>query len=304
MDLEHRVEALEKELQILKAQIQSTLLDIQEQILTNAYPTLRAENAAPERPAAPTAAPITILSANPEAAAQPAQGAQPPAAAEDTGLKVRKVTLNNFDDLPAEPPAREQPARRESSVQAVQDLDMTALSRLEDWATEKLEHMGVARTKQLIRMYGEQGRFSPDVEATLLKFVSIYEETTGPLPSLPARSNGSRKSAPTSRMPASRSSEPRSVPGESEPPRRKPSPAAADNPAIKTVPADPTPRKQASGKPEAKASPVPPPAKPAHPPNPDAEDDDDQASVVLKLIAGIHNAGAGVKWRKKEDETE
>ena len=303
MDLERRVEALEKELQILKAQIQTTLLDIQEQILTNAYPTLRAENAAPERPVAPAAAPITILSANPEAAAQPAHVAQSPAD-EDTGLKVRKVTLNNLDDLPAELPAREQPARREPSVQAVQDLDMTALSRLEDWATEKLEHMGVARTKQLIRMYAEQGRFSPDVEATLLKFVSIYEETTGPLPSQPTRSNGSRKSAPTSRMPASRSSAPHSDPAQSEPPRRKQSPAASNNPAIKTIPADPTPRKQASGKPEAKASPVPPPTQPAQPPNPGAGDDDDQASVVLKLIAGIHNAGAGVKWRKKEDESE
>ena len=199
MDLERRVEALEKELQILKAQIQTTLLDIQEQILTNAYPTLRAENAAPERPAAPAAAPITILAAHPEAAAQPAQSAQPPAAAEDTGINVRKVTLSDHDDAPPEPPAREQSSRRENSVQAVQDLDLTGLSRLEDWATEKLEHMGVARTKQLIRMYAEQGRFSPDVEATLLKFVSIYEETTGPLPSLPARSNGSRKSAPTAR---------------------------------------------------------------------------------------------------------
>ena len=67
MDLERRVEALEKELQILKAQIQATLLDIQEQILTNAYPSLRAENAAPppERPAAMPANPITILAANP-----------------------------------------------------------------------------------------------------------------------------------------------------------------------------------------------------------------------------------------------
>jgi hypothetical protein len=43
MDLEHRVKALEEELDILKNQIQATLFEIQEQILSNAYPELRAE---------------------------------------------------------------------------------------------------------------------------------------------------------------------------------------------------------------------------------------------------------------------
>lgn len=44
MDLEQRVTMLEQEIQILKNQIQTTLLDIQEHLLTNAYPTLRAED--------------------------------------------------------------------------------------------------------------------------------------------------------------------------------------------------------------------------------------------------------------------
>ena len=46
MDLEHRVEVLEQELQILKSQIQATLLEIQEQVLTSAYPVLRADEVA------------------------------------------------------------------------------------------------------------------------------------------------------------------------------------------------------------------------------------------------------------------
>jgi hypothetical protein len=44
MDLEQRVQALEQELQILKNQIQATLLDIREQVLNNTYPALRAED--------------------------------------------------------------------------------------------------------------------------------------------------------------------------------------------------------------------------------------------------------------------
>lgn len=44
MNLEKRVQLLEQELQILKNQIQATLLNIQEQLLTNAYPSLRAND--------------------------------------------------------------------------------------------------------------------------------------------------------------------------------------------------------------------------------------------------------------------
>ena len=48
MDLEKRVKSLEHEVNILKNEIQRTLLDIQEQVLTHYYPALR--QAEPERP--------------------------------------------------------------------------------------------------------------------------------------------------------------------------------------------------------------------------------------------------------------
>ena len=47
MELEQRIKALEYELKILKNEIQRTLLDIQEQVLTHYYPTLRAEDTEP-----------------------------------------------------------------------------------------------------------------------------------------------------------------------------------------------------------------------------------------------------------------
>ena len=53
MDLEHRVLMLEQEMQILKGQIQATLLEIQEQVLTNTYPALRAEDLSQTAPTVP-----------------------------------------------------------------------------------------------------------------------------------------------------------------------------------------------------------------------------------------------------------
>lgn len=52
MTLEHRVLVVEQELQILKSQIQITLLTIQEHLLKNTYPTLRTKDAGVMQPAA------------------------------------------------------------------------------------------------------------------------------------------------------------------------------------------------------------------------------------------------------------
>src|SRR5690606_32075826 len=65
MDLEQRVTMLEQEVQILKNQIQATLLDIQEHLLTNAYPSLRAE----DDTVYPDSAPVKTISANLDAPA-------------------------------------------------------------------------------------------------------------------------------------------------------------------------------------------------------------------------------------------
>ena len=47
MELDARVKALEYELKILKNEIQRTLLDIQEQVLIQYYPSLRSEDITP-----------------------------------------------------------------------------------------------------------------------------------------------------------------------------------------------------------------------------------------------------------------
>ncbi len=100
MDLEQRVQALEQELQILKNQIQATLLDIREQVLNNTYPALRAEE-----PSAPA-------SSAPQAVAPAAHSPAPAPVVQEPPLpvempRVRQVVLNNTPDVedpdPVEP---------------------------------------------------------------------------------------------------------------------------------------------------------------------------------------------------------
>ncbi|MBI5958727.1 MAG: hypothetical protein HY866_08330 [Chloroflexi bacterium] len=71
MNLEQRVQALELELQILKNQVQATLLDIREQLLNNTYPALQAENPAPVQSPAPAPVPPTPQPVRPPDSAKP-----------------------------------------------------------------------------------------------------------------------------------------------------------------------------------------------------------------------------------------
>ncbi|MEW6580976.1 MAG: hypothetical protein AB1435_17525 [Chloroflexota bacterium] len=108
MDLEQRVTMLEQELQILKNQIQATLLDIQEHLLTNTYPSLRAE-------ARPETAPVKTVSAKPAAPAEP-EGE--PAPLTDQPL-VRQVSLK--DVKAQEPPAPSRAPERSPENPPLQD---------------------------------------------------------------------------------------------------------------------------------------------------------------------------------------
>lgn len=123
MDLEQRVTMLEQELQILKNQIQATLLDIQEHLLTNAYPSLRAE-------ARPETAPVKTVSAKPAAPAAPETEPAPP-----TGQPlVRQVSLKEVQtpEPPVPPraperslenlPGQDSRPRRAAEADAVSEL--------------------------------------------------------------------------------------------------------------------------------------------------------------------------------------
>ena len=104
MDLEQRVTELEQEVQVLKSQIQAILLDIQEQVLTNTYPNLRAEDAIAEPPGR-NPGPIRTVSLSQDDMAD-----TPPEPAESGMPRVRKVSLNDLQNAePRVAPARNCP---------------------------------------------------------------------------------------------------------------------------------------------------------------------------------------------------
>ena len=87
VDLEQRVKTLEYEIKILKADVQRTLLDIQEQVLVHYYPALRTEE---EKPSEGTIQAIEAL-----------RSRQTPRPTEPTATAV---------EAPAESPAAEPPS--------------------------------------------------------------------------------------------------------------------------------------------------------------------------------------------------
>lgn len=176
MDAEQRIAALEQELEILKNQIQATLLTIQEQLLSQSYPALRGETPVASKP---TAVFNGMETETTEA---------PPAT-------VKRVSLNPGTGLSGERTVEEtQPSK-----------DWQLLTRMESWASQKIEKIGLKRTREMIRLYAQQGRITPQLESELLKFIAIYD-TNEPSPH-PPRTVGE--------MPRTKSSNAKTVPAAS-----------------------------------------------------------------------------------------
>jgi hypothetical protein len=257
MDLEQRVTELEQEVQVLKSQIQAILLDIQEQVLTNTYPNLRAEGAIAEPPGR-NPGPIRTVSLSQDDMAD-----TPPEPAESGMPRVRKVSLNDLQNAeprvaparncpeppPPSPKTAAEPAmpsaapvtanRRRDAGSAhpnsggSRQLNGEEVARLKQWVIRKLEKHGLSATEDLIKSYVANQRIPEELEPVLLRH---------------AARQAARVAAPPPSPPASQPS-------------------------------------------------APPPAPDRDLPDFMEDEDDERTNVVLRLIAGIQNAGVG-KWRK------
>lgn len=312
MELEARVQALEQELQILKNQIQATLLDIQAQLLTNAYPSLRTEETQP------TAAPSPIyqqIKPEPEIKVEEEQPEVISTA------KVRKVSL---DQVRGKQNAKSLPPTQQPEEQ----MDWDAVNEWEKWASSKVKEIGVSRTQTLIHMYAQNGRFTQQVADILLQVVSLYEEET----IVPPQNGNSRPhltpasqpqaAAPRQTVPTSKSQPVASVKSANTLKKQlapKPQSVTVDaKPATPSKPqsavkAKPAPRPQAvksaqqtSGtqsktKKITSVQPVVSQEKRTAPLDvvKTTEHEDESRTLILKLMAGIQNAGAGVKRGNK-----
>jgi hypothetical protein len=181
---------------------------------------------------------------------------------------VHKVSFDDFnsEEKPAAPPPKQ-------SVQPAWE-DM---AELEAWASRKLETVGSQETVELIRMYTAKGRLSPEVQDALLEFVAFKSSEYRDIPTQPSRSavfgaaprpapNGRTQKAPT----------PASAP---KAPAKSPRAKASANPSNHNH------NKENTSKPKIRAVKTP---------------SESSQNLVLKLIAGVQNAGAGVKWGKHD----
>jgi hypothetical protein len=199
MNLEQRVMALEQEVELLKAQIQTTLLDIQEQMLNQAYPVLRGDEpsrtaslaAAPEVTAPPMASPIQKI----RLAEPTAEPTAEPAAFENDDNAVPDVSMFRRLVPTEEPPPAFEWAEPTANTREANPYDWI---ELESWVSQKVEKLGIERTRELIRLYAQQERFSEQERDLLMQFVDIYEgaerpslpKTAAPKPKFP-NGNGS-----------------------------------------------------------------------------------------------------------------
>ena len=151
---------------------------------------------------------------------------------------------------------------------------MASLAEQQEWVLEHIQSIGVSGTRDLIESYTAKRRFSPEVSDALMRFTDMYaaaaEEQT--LPSRPAG------------MPMS----PVTVKAVSAPPAR--APKAKAQPAQPAAQAAPDNLKTFAAEPSSPESTV----------NAAGVDENSNSSIVLRLIAGVQNAGAGVRWGKKE----
>lgn len=181
MDVDERVKALEEEVLILKNQIQATLLEIQELMLKQAHPSLQIPDAPKESAAAATASATT-------AAVAPVMLVQ-----DDRAAMPVKLVSAQQQPAPQQPTLPPQPAPQASHKAQTAPLDPSRVphtaqaqggipnwaspEKLEKWAHEKIAKLGTARTRDLVNLYAEDGRYDESIQSYLLRLIDDHERS-------------------------------------------------------------------------------------------------------------------------------
>lgn len=270
MSLEKRIEVLEQELTLLKNQIQATLLEIQEAVLAQKHAQLRGDvsQAGPQE--------LDAYAPASEFTASYQQAERPHEATISNPRHLRQVSLKDEESSPKTPPFEETAPADNSAT-----MDWQTLTELEDWVTAKIEKMGVKRTRQLVKMYTQEGRFTPEIARMLRQFISLHDNDAAPV-------EPQRKAPPRQRkLPASEPHEEEPAPSNLKQ-VHMPNDHRGDTRARPPV-ARPTAARQRP------APPAPAPA-PVDVNTRDEEVEEEGHNMVLKLIAGVSNAGQ--RWKK------
>ncbi len=203
MSLENRVETLEHELKILKNEIESTLLEIQNQVLIHYYPAFRAEESVTSRDQLPfVKVPASVKS-------PAAQGNEPANSHPEMDVayvlpKTQEVSLDAINGKPNKSPLLQQPATRfQREVVALDDdeeddeednadddpdhvtapatvIDQLSLTRLARWVNHSVEKIGKTRTQEMIDATVGTEYGTPAVTAALHQLLAMSEDEEPP----------------------------------------------------------------------------------------------------------------------------
>jgi hypothetical protein len=215
MNLETRVEILEKEVEILKGEIQALLLDMQDHLLSQAHPELRGVNAvSPEATQTQQMTPITMMPTMPiqqpylsprpvqEQGRPCTQQSRPMARLGNNGASRSKrqpvardteprsqpepePDLSLSTQIEAEPPVIQQP-KPESRDYDADDTSPTLPAasifakgvsddKLRAWTRHKLGRHGSSRTRDMLKRYVVEGRINVDQHEMAMDEVERFE---------------------------------------------------------------------------------------------------------------------------------
>ncbi len=156
MDVERRVAKLEEEMHILKNEIQSVLLDIESQLLSHYYPSLRSSDV-DESAAKGRARPRNVEREEPEA--------RPPN--ELTQVAIKRVSLDELRETEPEP------AAKSAARPAPSRTGMTNTAALLGWVKQTVESIGPEAASETITSLTQDGYLDADTAASLLQIVSL-----------------------------------------------------------------------------------------------------------------------------------
>jgi hypothetical protein len=166
MNLEQRVQALELEVQVLKSEIQATLLDIREQLLNNTYPALRGDESSPASGSAPSQ----------PAVARPPDSSNPSV---PTAANVRQVSLRDIEAPDTAEATEQRVASVYSAPPEVTALPLRPINGSSDPYTSEIPGDPPVRSRPHSddRGISREQRHAAEPEASALPFLTSMDDS-------------------------------------------------------------------------------------------------------------------------------
>lgn len=181
MSLETRVETLEHELKILKNEIESTLLEIQNQVLVHYYPSLRAAESAPPKDLLPFVE-VSVAAKGDEAPAKESADERSLRNATYPLPKTKEISLQELQGKSPKMPtlSTEQPTRRKREPASATVLDQAHLPHLARWVSDSVEKIGKELTQNMVESSASAEYTTPEIIELLLQFITLSKEENPP----------------------------------------------------------------------------------------------------------------------------